>query len=205
MSRSRKPINLTRADLERSIAQENERKSRGRGKSKGKGKSKGSDDEIPYDVAWAKGKTPFKLNIGRSNIKISDTGSAAELGRELKDAFDELASHFRDYINDLENALPVDMANALEPTMELSLTYCPVAEGDLKASAYLAVEKYRGGARVEMGYGKGGHPDYAIYVHEMPYQHEAPTRDKFLEVAVDEDYFNIVQRITWNLKARMGL
>lgn len=146
----------------------------------------------------------ISLGMGVKSWKTSDVSSAAELGRALRPIFDEIAVDFRNYCRSLEDYLPSDLAQALEPTLQLSLTYVPRDTGELADSAYLSVENFRNGARVEMGYGKGGKPDYAIYVHEIPYAHASPTSWKFLERAINEDYLNIVQRVSLNFRTRLG-
>lgn len=147
---------------------------------------------------------PISLGMGNKQYKASDVSSAAELGRALQPIFQEIATDFRGYTRQVEGFLPDDLRAALEPTMELSLVYVPKDTGELADSAYLETVNFRGGARVEMGYGKGGKPAYAIYVHEIPYKHAAPTSDKFLEKAINEDYHNIVQRVTDRVRARLG-
>lgn len=147
---------------------------------------------------------PISLGMGQKTYKASDVSSAAELGRALKPALDEMAKDLRDYMRRVKEVLPGDLLEALRPTMELSLTYVPKKTGELAGSAYLELAPFRNGARVEMGYGRDGKPDYAIYVHEVPYKHESPTTYKFLQRAIDEDWHNIVQRITNSVGLRLG-
>lgn len=144
-----------------------------------------------------------KITIGKSNLRVVGT-TADELGRNAQVAFSEITDNFKWYVDQLEGYLPQDLASALEPTKELAEYYCPKDTGALVESSYLAVEKYRGGCRVEFGFARGGIPDYAIYVHEMPFRHESPTCDKYMQRAIDEDHYNIIQRVTQNLKARAG-
>lgn len=101
--------------------------------------------------------------------------------------------------------------NAMLPTFNLSQVYCPVSpngsrpygeSGTLKRSGRLVV-KHKAGtiggpnspAEVQITYGGNGVPFYAVYVHEIPRRHEAPTRYKFLESAIKEDMSNIQQRL----------
>jgi len=146
-----------------------------------------------------------KIVIGRTVIKTSESSSSAELGRNLNSSFKEVADNFREFTDKLEGYLPQDLENALEPTLELAKYYTPKETGKLVDSGYIAVQGFRGGARVEIGFGKGGDPDYAIYVHEMTgFKHAAPTGAKFLERAVDEDYQGIMDRVAQNILARTG-
>lgn len=145
-----------------------------------------------------------KISVGARNIRVSDDSSAAALGRGLAAAFSEISDNLQWFCDQLDGYLPQDLEDALQPTFELSQVYVPRLTNALAESGYIATESFRGGARVEIGYGKGGIPDYAIYVHEMPYHHAAPTKDHFLLDALNEDYFNIIQRVTDNVKARVG-
>ena len=146
---------------------------------------------------------PISIGINPRNIKVSE-GSEADLERGLRDAFTELAKDFRAYVGKLEDYLPEDLKEALEPTFEKSQEIVPVNTGDLKASGYLEVEQFRGGARVEIGYGRNGFPPYAVAVHEIPAFHQPLTRDKFLQGPIEEDYFDIIMRVTERVKARSG-
>lgn len=109
-----------------------------------------------------------------------------------------------EFVEGVKGDIPEILVEALEPTFGKALEYCPQDSGDLRASGYLEAEKYRGGSRAVIGFGKGGQPDYAIYVHELPYAHEAPTRSKFLQAALDEDYFSIVSSIPRLIRERAG-
>ena len=147
---------------------------------------------------------PISISVGNKQYKASDVSSAAQLGRVLQPLLNDIAKDFRDYTRKVNDFMPEDLAAALGPTLDLSLVYVPKLTHALADSAYLEVANFRNGARVEIGYGRGGDPDYAIYVHEIPYKHAAPTSDKFLQKAIDEDYFNVVQRVTHRVRARLS-
>lgn len=149
--------------------------------------------------------TPIKLSIGNRNIRVNATGAEASLGRELGAAFDTIAKDLGWYCNQLEHFLPEDLKDALEPTFELSKVYCPKLTHRLVNSAYLESEYFRGTIRVEMGYGLHGDPDYAVMVHELPNYHVPPTKDKYLQDAIDETYYALIARIMENIKIRSGL
>lgn len=149
---------------------------------------------------------PIRIGVGRSHIRATASGSAAVLGRQLTTAFRELTDDLDWFFRKVEDGTPQDMAVAMEPTFEKSKVYCPKDTMDLVKSGYMAVEKFRNGSRLEIGYGKDGTPDYAIFVHEMTYYtHEAPTQAKFLEQAINEDYHLILQRVTDAVAERTGL
>lgn len=177
-------------------------------RSKIKGRNKTIVGGAPEDVhalnTSTSGVVPIKMNVGRQNISV-DGSSESSLYQGLKSAFDELGDNFKWYCDQIDTFLPNDLTLALEPTLELSAYYCPKDTEALVNSRYLATESYRGGARCEIGYAKGGEPHYAIYVHEIPATHEPPTCDKFLQRAIDEDYFNILTRISHNVRIRSGI
>lgn len=146
--------------------------------------------------------TPIKLSVGGQEIKVDSRGSPEALRSGLQQAFKQIADNFRYFVDELDGFLPEDLAWALEPTFEKSQLWCPVDTGETKASGYLIKQGYSGGARVEIGYGRGGNPAKAIYVHEMPYLHAAPTRSKFLQAAVEDDFYVIQQRVVSRISYR---
>jgi hypothetical protein len=135
--------------------------------------------------------------MGRKQIRANtaNSGSQSALNQQFQSSLAEILQGLREFIAHMDNVSPDVLIEALEPTLGKSLVYCPQKTGSLKASAYLEARKYRGGAEVELGYGRGGRPDYALYAHEMPYWHEPPTRNQFLRAALDEDYFSILSSL----------
>lgn len=143
----------------------------------------------------ARARAPFRVSsfMGRKQFHGSMAGGAQQaLNAGFQQSMEEILGNLREFISFLDGVTPDILIEAVEPTFGKALDYCPVEHGDLRASGYLESRAYRGGAEVEVGFGRGGKPDYAIYVHEIPASHEAPTRDKFLESAFDEDYFSII-------------
>jgi hypothetical protein len=144
-----------------------------------------------------------KANIGKSRgaagrFHASHTAAAQ---RSAKAITDEILRIFDQF----EEASEEIMLEALEPTMALADSYCPVDTGAMLASGYLEVTTFRGKPRVEIGYGKGGVPDYTAYVHEnMEMSHDPPTRAKWLQAAVMEDLGGIYSRLGAGYKRFMG-
>lgn len=122
----------------------------------------------------------------------------------MRNSLGDILENLNMFINGVNDAIPEVLEEGLRPTFDKSLEYCPVASGVLRDSGYLEVESFRGKHVVAIGYGKGGRPSYAVFVHEMPFAHEAPTRSKFLEAALDEDYDDIKNKIPQLLKDRVG-
>lgn len=147
---------------------------------------------------------PVKINIGRRNIRVNDDSLRGNLGRDLAAAIGVIADDLAWFFRKVDEATPQDMMWAMEPTLLKSREYCPKDTNELANSAYLAMEQYRGNPRAEMGYARNGQPDYAIIVHEVPATHAEGTFDKFLERALNEDYYSIQQRLVDGVRARMG-
>lgn len=145
---------------------------------------------------FGSGITRFRPRMGRVQFRGSFADSSyAALGAQFRESLEAILGNLDDFIAHMDDVSPDILVEALEPIFEKSQEYVPVDTGDLKSSGYLQARGYRGGARAEIGYGRGGHPDYAIFVHEMPYTHAAPTRAKFLQVAIDEGYSDLLDRI----------
>lgn len=148
----------------------------------------------------------IKLKMGLERVSkpkfASEPGMVAQVQAQVRALQDDL-----EYIFDqFEDVTPEICLEALKPVFEQSKVYCPKLTGDLVNSGYLEVVGYRGKPRVEMGYGKGGRPYYAAYVHEMTQIHHAyPTQAKFLERAVNEDIGGIIDRVSDGYKRFMGV
>lgn len=147
---------------------------------------------------------PVRIQVGHRNYNVAPQPSAAALGQELRAAFKSLEGDLKWFTDQLEAFLPEDMMAALQPAYDKSQIYVPVDTGALKESGYLVAEHERGRVNVEIGYGRNGDPEYAVIVHEMPTPHAAPTRDKFLQAAIDEHYNEILQILSDRMRVRIG-
>lgn len=139
-----------------------------------------------------------KLNIGAQRMPSGSPGNPAgpNYVQNMLAQSKSLTDNILAVINQFKDATPDIIYEALEPTLELSLVYCPIDTGALRASAYLEITEFRGKPRVELGYARGSDPEYAVAVHEnLEWRHEPPTRSKFLQAAVDEDIGNIEARL----------
>ena len=150
--------------------------------------------------------TVTRLKMGKTNVRIPAYASEPEYVRLANQAMKSIMADLQYIIDETEGTTPEIMKEALEPTFELSKKYCPKDTGALVNSGYLEVKSFRGNPSVELGYGKGGNPFYTAYVHEnVEMSHQAPTQAKFLERAVNEDIGNIIDRITMEYQALLGL
>lgn len=137
-----------------------------------------------------------RLRVGkissRAPVYPSEPGYVASINRQLK----ELEGLVVDIIEQTEDVTPDILLEAWEPTFKKSQYYTPKDTHDLVKSGYLEVRSKGKKPTVEMGYGKGGKPDYAVYVHEiLSYHHEHPTSAKFLQRAVMEDLEGLWMRL----------
>jgi hypothetical protein len=152
------------------------------------------------------GTATLSLRIGKLTVRNPvypyEPGFVNSIRSQMKELADIISSAF----DQMENASPILIKNALEPTFEKSQMYCPVDTGDMLASGYLeAVDTSKGNVRVEMGYGKGGNPPYTVYVHEVPHYHKPPTRWKWLQAAVNEDMPDMLGRLQAEYANFMGM
>ena|SRR5665213_727125 len=114
----------------------------------------------------------------------------------MKAQMDAITSSLIELVADIKELTPDILYEALEPTLELAKSYCPVDTGALKESGYLEKQSSVDGTRVVIGFAKGGDPPYAVLVHEMVgNRHAPPTRSKFLLTALEEDAGDIYGRI----------
>lgn len=146
---------------------------------------------------------------GRSRLRAAKlTGSFAgysqlsargtRVGKQVSDAILNIFDQF-------EDATPEIMLEAMQPTFEKSQLYTPVDTGALQESGYLEIIGHGKNAIVQIGYGKGGRPDYTVYVHEaVDIPHRAPGRAKFLQSAVMEDLGQIYANLGLGYKRFMG-
>lgn len=144
----------------------------------------------------------FRPTLGS---RINNQGGAS--GRSLRADFNAqmaaLLANFRAFRLSVEAEAVDAMVDAIEPVMDQALVYAPIQSGELRASAYIEKTQIRGRPTVAFGFGQGGRPDYAIFVHEMPYEHIAPTRSKFLSAAVEEDISGIQRRFAEGMRRRV--
>lgn len=137
--------------------------------------------------------------------RITDDSSADFLGRGARESMREIIRNYIKLIDQIEAATPDVIYKAVEPTFKKSQDYCPVKTSALKKSGYIEKTSFRGKPRVEVGYARGGKPNYAIYVHEMTgYNHRSPTRAKFLQVALEEDLPKFHGRLVQSYRGLIG-
>lgn len=138
----------------------------------------------------------IKSIVGRQSVRRTRFPSEGQFTSLIKQEMKDIENRLDAILQEVERATPEIMENALKPVLKKAIYYCPIDTGKLRESAFLETVKFRGNPRVEIGFGRGGKPFYAIYVHEaLDHHHEAPTQAKFLTRAVFEDTAGIRQRL----------
>lgn len=148
----------------------------------------------------------FLAGIGTRKIGPGQTATAQDFAADrmkqiARMQMEAITTSLKNIISDIQGVTGDILYDALEPTMELAKEYTPVDTGALVESAYMDKTTYPGGARVVIGFAKGGEPAYGVLVHELTnLHHEAPTRSKFLLAAIEEDAAGIYARILRGFK-----
>lgn len=144
----------------------------------------------------ARSPASFNASIGRKRLAASISPETAAYTRNARAGMQAIIRNYRKFVKNVESEMPNILFEAMAPTFQVSQEYCPKDTGKMRESGYLEITSFRGKPRVEIGYGKGGDPDYTAAVHEnMEWRHKAPTRAKWLQVALEEDAQEIQSRI----------
>ena len=142
----------------------------------------------------------FNASVGRKTFRGSKANAVS-----AKQSMAGVIKNYRKFISNLEEVTPEVLYDALMPAFRDSQVLCPKDTGELVKSGYLEITSFRGKPTVEIGYGKGGHPDYAAAVHEnLEWKHKAPTRAKWLQIALNQNEKTIQLRIIDGLKKAGG-
>lgn len=116
---------------------------------------------------------------------------------DARASMQRVLSNYAQLIKNIRNILPGALEKALTPTFEKALRYCPVDTGKLVASGKLISGRggyYKPYARIS--FGDEGLIHYAAIVHERTdLHHDAPTRAKYLQSAMEEDLGEFKGRI----------
>lgn len=144
------------------------------------------------------------VKMGMSRMRVPQFASEPRFLRDVQKMVKTLEDEFEYIFDQFEDVTPDIVYDALKPTFDKSQVYVPHLTGQLKDSGYLEVTQRGKHPYVEIGYGKGGKPRYAPVVHELPTFHEHPTRSKFLEAAVNEDLFDVYDRVAEGYRRFMG-
>lgn len=139
---------------------------------------------------------PIKASIGRARIPFTDTSPQSSFERAVRGQMQNILKNYTAWVNHMEGVSPEVLKTALVPTFEKSQVYVPKDTRALRNSGYLETRQFRGRTVVEIGYARGGTPNYAAKVHEdLEAYHEGPTQAQFLLRPLLEDEKDIQDRI----------
>lgn len=136
---------------------------------------------------------PVTFKIGSSgSFSPSSSAYASRVRRQMA----QVVNNLEKVVGNLTAATPVAIFEALQPTFQKAKVYTPRETGRMVASGYLEITNRGERPRVEMGFARGGQPDYTVLQHEnLEFFHTPPTRAKFLQSAVNEDMGKFLTRI----------
>ncbi len=149
---------------------------------------------------------PLRVNVGRQRVNDSMSDNYTLAVYDVRQQFQQVLKNFQAWVVHMEGQTVNVLKDALQPTFDKSQVLVPKKDGDLKASGYLETRVFQGKSVVEMGYGKGGKPEYAILQHEdLEFHHDAPTQAKFLEQPLLDDADEIRRRCIALFKEASGV
>lgn len=149
---------------------------------------------------------PARAAIGAQSTPRGYGDLKARRLSESRAAMGAIIDNFKAWVAHLEGNAADVLYEAMLPTFEKAKLYTPKKDGDLVASGYLEKRTFRGNSIVEIGFGKGNKPFYAIWVHEkLEDRHAPPTRAKYLQSALEEDEGQIRSLILAKTKEMAGV
>lgn len=151
-------------------------------------------------------KSSFQANVGYVRLPSrTSEGSRAHFNKAFtksaRESMSDIIRQIDTLFRNTKAQLPEVMEAVLEPTLGLSMVYCPIKTGKLIESAIINSGFKNGKAFASITYGDGGKIHYAAMVHERTdLNHVYPTRSKFLQAALEEDLPNYKERIAFMLR-----
>jgi len=144
----------------------------------------------------------IKISVGRRRIPANLDPKLASYTRQIRDQVRGIIEDIKFFYKEIEDVTPEVLKDALQPVFDESQRIVPVDTRKLQLSGYLVSEDVAGGGTVEIGYARGGRPEYGVIVHEnLETFHESPTKAKFLEGPLNEMFFQVQRRIVDSFKS----
>lgn len=137
--------------------------------------------------------------------RVSESSNPLEY--DAQKSFRRVEKELQNFIGHVKGNMGFVLLDGLEMILETSKYLCPKDTGELVNSGYVATSKI-GKNRVgaEVGYAKGGKPEYALVVHEdLTKYHEPPTQAKFLEDAIEMEADSFKSFLEMAMKDMSGL
>lgn len=154
----------------------------------------------------------FKVNVSvgrRTPTMVGGKGGKKEVAfpgqARAIDQFKKVEKEYARWVQHLRGNMGVILEDSLQIVFAVSQELVPHKTGELKRSGY--VTRANSGKKMfaEIGYAKGGSPDYAVIVHEdLMKFHEPPTQAKFLEDAIEREAENVQEFIISATKDMAG-
>lgn len=139
---------------------------------------------------------PIAASIGSRRLSKNDRSAEAVAIRNIRKGMNEVIEQYRKWIAHMDSVQPEILEQAFERVLFDSLIMVPRDTGNLADSAYLEVGKAGTRTNLEIGYDKGSRLGYAAVVHEnLEWQHEPPTRAKYLEIALLQNASHVWETI----------
>ena len=138
---------------------------------------------------------------------IVDKSSPAfiQSSADAKKAFDAVGKRLEKVIKAIRvESEPALLAIAKEIERR-ALPLTPIDTGALRESSFTDSRTTSEGAEAVVGFGKGGEPPYAVFVHEIQANHESPTQWKFLQAAAEQVEKEIPEMLAAMLRKKLGL
>lgn len=140
-----------------------------------------------------------QADLGRSFSGQNTTQQfyGKSFSRDTRESMSRILSNYAQLIRNVRNVLPDVLEEALRSTFNKSLMYCPVDTGLLvKSGRLISGRGSNGRAFARISYGNEGAIHYASIVHERTdLHHDAPTRAKYLQSAMEEDLGEFKSRL----------
>jgi hypothetical protein len=138
-----------------------------------------------------------RFNVGRLRINRNDPKramgiqNARQSMRDIVKAFDQLTNQLHDLSIEacFQNGLRVkERGDYYVPKDTLALLHSGYVEA-------VSAPSHPGRINIEVGYGKGDDPDYAVIVHEdLSKSHASPTQAKYLQRAIVDEVGSMLAR-----------
>ncbi len=148
-----------------------------------------------------------RFNVGSKRLTAGTHPGQASYTRAIRSQMKQVEGNYRRAVEMLRTNTPEAMRQMLQPVFDRSQVLVPFKTGALKASGYIEIRRRNKDVVVgEVGYGKGGKPPYAVFVHEnLDAHHAAPTQAKFLEQAADENINDMLDQAGHVYNETLGL
>ena len=146
---------------------------------------------------------PFRAKVGLGgSFGSGPLSSSAQFTQQVNAQFDAILDNYKGFVESVVSQGAEVVMAALQPTFDESQEIVPVKTGALKESGYLESV----GSQVEIGYGRGGDPEYAPIVHEdLEAHHAPPTQAKFLQQPLEQNEAQIQNDIATGFGIAAGL